>query len=37
MLAGRFDDLRCGDSVQYLEDAGDTGPLATKVWAKEPG
>jgi len=28
---GRFEDLREGDSVHYVEEAGDAGPTATKV------
>jgi cold shock CspA family protein/ribosome-associated translation inhibitor RaiA len=28
---GRFEDLRVGDSVHYVEEAGDAGPTATKV------
>jgi cold shock CspA family protein len=35
MLAGSFESLRRGDSVQYVADIGDTGPLASKVWLKE--
>lgn len=31
MLQGDFDKLRVGDEVHYLEEVGDTGPLATKV------
>jgi hypothetical protein len=30
-LAGDFDKLRRGDEVYYIEDVGDTGPIATKV------
>ncbi len=37
MLAGSYEELRRGDNVQYVEDTGDTGPLATKVWVKELG
>ncbi len=37
MLAGSFEELRRGDSVHYVEDTGDTGPLASKVWVKELG
>jgi cold shock CspA family protein len=37
VLAGSFEELRRGDSVQYVEDTGDTGPLATKVCLKELG
>lgn len=31
MLQGDFDKLRVGDEVRYVEEVGDTGPLATKV------
>ncbi len=31
MLQGDFDSLRVGDEVHYVEEVGDTGPLATKV------
>jgi len=31
MLGGDFDALKRGDFVHYVEDVGDTGPLATKV------
>lgn len=31
VLAGDFDALRRGDDVTYVEDAGDTGPTASKV------
>jgi ribosome-associated translation inhibitor RaiA len=34
MLSGNYDDLRRGDDVYYIEEVGDTGPLATKVWVK---
>jgi ribosome-associated translation inhibitor RaiA len=34
MLSGSFDDLTRGAEVYYVEDVGDTGPLATKVWRK---
>jgi cold shock CspA family protein/ribosome-associated translation inhibitor RaiA len=34
MLSGDFDQLRRGDEVYYVEDFGDTGPAATKVWVK---
>jgi hypothetical protein len=33
-LTGDFDKLRRGDEVYYVEDVGDTGPMATKVWVK---
>lgn len=31
ILGGDFDDLKPGDEVHYVEDVGDTGPIATKV------
>ncbi len=31
VLSGDFDDLSRGDEVHYVEEIGDTGPLATKV------
>jgi ribosome-associated translation inhibitor RaiA len=31
MLSGNFDALDRGDAVFYVEDTGDTGPIATKV------
>jgi ribosome-associated translation inhibitor RaiA len=31
MLSGNFDALSRGDAVYYVEDTGDTGPIATKV------
>jgi ribosome-associated translation inhibitor RaiA/cold shock CspA family protein len=31
MLSGDFDALNRGDGVYYIEDVGDTGPIATKV------
>jgi len=34
ILTGDFDKLRRGDEVYYVEDVGDTGPMATKVWLK---
>jgi ribosome-associated translation inhibitor RaiA/cold shock CspA family protein len=34
LLSGEFEDLKCGDAVHYVEDVGDTGPLATKVRLK---
>ena len=34
ILTGNFDKLRRGDEVYYIEDVGDTGPMATKVWVK---
>lgn len=35
ILSGSFDYLVRGSEVQYVEEDGDTGPLARKVWAKE--
>jgi ribosome-associated translation inhibitor RaiA/cold shock CspA family protein len=35
LLSGNFDDLRRGDEVSYVEDVGDTGPIATKVRVAE--
>jgi len=34
VLSGDFDSLRPKDAVYYVEDVGDTGPIATKVWVK---
>src|SRR5260370_23076823 len=34
ILSGDFDKLRRGDEVYYIEDVGDTGPIATKVRGK---
>jgi ribosome-associated translation inhibitor RaiA/cold shock CspA family protein len=34
MLSGDFDQLDRGDEVYYVEDVGDTGPMATKVRLK---
>lgn len=34
LLSGEFDELRRGDEVYYVEDVGDSGPLATKVRVK---
>jgi cold shock CspA family protein/ribosome-associated translation inhibitor RaiA len=34
ILTGDFDKLQRGDAVYYVEDVGDTGPMATKVWVK---
>lgn len=34
MLSGDFDHLERGDEVTYVEDVGDTGPIATKVRVK---
>jgi ribosome-associated translation inhibitor RaiA/cold shock CspA family protein len=36
LLSGEFDKLKRGDDVTYVEDVGDTGPIATKVRVKEP-
>src|SRR6476659_5659217 len=35
MLSGNFDELRRGDEVHYVEDTGDTGPVASKVRIKK--
>ncbi len=35
LLSGEFDKLQRGDEVTYVEDVGDTGPIATKVRVKE--
>jgi cold shock CspA family protein len=34
MLAGNFEDLKRGDEVFYVEELGDTGPIASKVRIK---
>jgi cold shock CspA family protein len=34
LLNGDFDRLERGDEVHYVEDVGDTGPIATKVRVK---
>jgi ribosome-associated translation inhibitor RaiA/cold shock CspA family protein len=34
VLAGDFAALERGDEVYYVEDMGDTGPTASKVWVK---
>jgi ribosome-associated translation inhibitor RaiA/cold shock CspA family protein len=34
VLSGDFDRIRVGAEVHYVEDAGDTGPIATKVRVK---
>jgi hypothetical protein len=31
VLSGNFDEFKRGDDVTYVEDMGDTGPIATKV------
>ena len=35
LLSGDFDRLRRGDELTYVEDVGDTGPIATKVRARQ--
>ncbi len=35
MLTGKYDDLKRGDEVYYVEDMGDTGPVASKVRVKK--
>ena len=37
MLSGDFDALRRGQQVRYVEEVGDTGPIATKVRVKDGG
>ena len=32
VVSGSFEDLSRGDSVLYVEEMGDTGPTASKVW-----
>jgi hypothetical protein len=34
MLTGDFDALQLREEVYYVEDVGDTGPIATKVRVK---
>jgi cold shock CspA family protein/ribosome-associated translation inhibitor RaiA len=34
MLSGKFDELRRGQEVYYIDDMGDTGPIASKVRVK---
>ena len=34
VLIGDFDRLRRGDAVSYVEEVGDTGPMATKIRVK---
>lgn len=34
LLTGDFDRLRRGDQVRYVEEVGDTGPIATKIRVK---
>jgi ribosome-associated translation inhibitor RaiA/cold shock CspA family protein len=35
LLSGEFDALERGDEVYYVEDMGDTGPTASKVWVRK--
>jgi ribosome-associated translation inhibitor RaiA len=35
VLGGDFDSLKRGDEVRYVDDMGDTGPTASKVWIKD--
>jgi len=35
ILSGAFERLKVGTSVHYVEDVGDTGPIATKVRVKD--
>src|SRR5262245_33257954 len=37
MLSGDFDRLKRGDEVYYIDEVGDTGPLADKMWVKNGG
>jgi len=37
ILSGDFDYLVRGDHAYYVEEDGDTGPLAKKVWVKQTG
>jgi ribosome-associated translation inhibitor RaiA len=37
MLGGDFEDLALREEVYYVEEVGDTGPIATKVWVKNGG
>jgi ribosome-associated translation inhibitor RaiA/cold shock CspA family protein len=37
VLTGDFEQLRRGDEVYYVENVGDTGPIASKVRAKRSG
>jgi hypothetical protein len=37
MLSGDFEDLALREEVYYVEEVGDTGPIATKVWVKNGG
>ena len=36
VLTGDFDRLEVGDQIHYVEEMGDTGPIATKVRVKQP-
>ena len=36
VLTGDFDRLEVGDQMHYVEEMGDTGPIATKVRVKQP-
>lgn len=36
VTSGRFEDMRAGDAVHYVEEDGDIGPVATKVWPARP-
>ena len=35
VLTGDFDRLEVGDQIHYVEEMGDTGPIATKVRVKQ--
>ena len=37
LLIGDFDALKRGDALHYVEDVGDTGPIATKVRVRQNG
>ena len=37
MLSDDFDSLKRGDMVHYIEEVGDTGPIARKVWKAPAG
>jgi ribosome-associated translation inhibitor RaiA/cold shock CspA family protein len=37
VLSGDFDDFKRGDEVHYIEEVGDTGPIASKVRVKKNG
>jgi hypothetical protein len=37
VLLGDFDRLKRGDEVFYVEEMGDTGPIASKVRVKSGG